>query len=202
MEDVTMETLLTRMERLERDNDRLKRMLSLMLIGIAGLVIMGQAQCNKLTNVIEAEEFIVRGGDGMTRARLTESGLTFTDSNRKNRIYLGVPTAATAEAILPNFPQLVLRDENDSTKAELLAVPASLRLRYSPAYDLSRAGAGILLAIDRGSNESTIVVSDKKGMARAMLGSALSTDPRTTQRREESSLVLLDQDGKAIWHAP
>lgn len=116
MNDLTMETLVKRMERLERENEWLRRTASLMLVGIAGLVIMGQAQCNlgkmvgsKPTKVVEAQEFIVRDASGKPRARLTETGLTLTDSSGKERIMLGLEFDGSVN-------KLEFRDEDGSPR--------------------------------------------------------------------------------------
>ncbi len=116
MNDPIMETLVKRMKRLERENDRLKRIASLMLVGIGALVMMGQAQCNlgnmvgsKPTQVVEAQEFIVRDASGRPRAKLTESGLTLTDSNGNERIMLGVESGGSVN-------RMEFRDEDGSRR--------------------------------------------------------------------------------------
>lgn len=116
MNDLTMETLMKRMERLERENEWLKRTANLMFVGIGALVIMGQTQCNlgktagsKPTKIVEAQEFIVRDASGKLRAKLTESGLTLTDSSGKERIKLALEFDGLSQ-------QLVFRDEDGSPR--------------------------------------------------------------------------------------
>ena len=60
MSDTTQEHLVRRLDRLERENQRLKRLGALALIGLAALVIMGQATSAPVANTIEAERFILR----------------------------------------------------------------------------------------------------------------------------------------------
>jgi len=118
MDQQTIETLSTRLNKLERENRRLKRTESLMLVVIAGLAMMGQAQCNlgktvvsKATKVVEAQEFIVRDANGKPRAKLTESELVFTDATGKERIRLGAGAAITSLSFTDNggWPSVVLQ---------------------------------------------------------------------------------------------
>ena len=59
-----------RLIRLERQNLNLKRVMVLVVVGIAAIVTMGQAQPNKIAKKIEAENFILRGPRGAERGRL------------------------------------------------------------------------------------------------------------------------------------
>jgi hypothetical protein len=68
--DTSQEHLARRLDRLERENQRLKRLGALALIGLAALVIMGQATSAPVANTIEAERFILRDASGNARASL------------------------------------------------------------------------------------------------------------------------------------
>ena len=70
MSDTSQEHLARRLDRLERENQRLKRLGALALIGLAALVIMGQATSAPVANTIEAERFVLRDASGHARASL------------------------------------------------------------------------------------------------------------------------------------
>jgi len=89
-----MESLGKRLSRLERENRWLKRIGGITLLGVAAVVLMGQAAPRKVTKVIEAEEFILRDGTGKVRARLGSAadgspGLELLDEKENARAVLG-----------------------------------------------------------------------------------------------------------------
>ncbi len=95
MNEPTDETLAQRLEQLERENRWMKRIGSLMLVGLVVLVLMGQAQCNltktgtsQSSKIVEAQEFIVRDANGKPRAKLTDSMLVFTNPDGNATITL------------------------------------------------------------------------------------------------------------------
>ena len=62
-------------QRLERENRRLKRIGSLVLVGIAAVVLMGQATPKKVAKVIKAEKFLLVDKDtGTLSAALEKIG--------------------------------------------------------------------------------------------------------------------------------
>lgn len=62
------QTLVLRLEMLEKQNRRLRNWGKAVLLVVAGLLLMGQAGPN--TNTIEAQEFILRDANNKQRARL------------------------------------------------------------------------------------------------------------------------------------
>lgn len=70
MSEPMMETLVRRLDRVERENRRLKRAGLVVLAGIAALVLMGQAKPDKVAEVVEAEKFVLREPSGKLRASL------------------------------------------------------------------------------------------------------------------------------------
>src|SRR5262249_40547023 len=89
--------VLTRVERLERQNRRLKRAaVAVALLALAFLALghprASEAQQKGKTRVVEAERFIVRDADGKMRAALGMSrsvpGMAVFDENEKQRVGL------------------------------------------------------------------------------------------------------------------
>lgn len=65
-----MDAFVQRLERLERENRRLKRAGVVVLAAITALGLMGQATPSRVTKVIAAEHFILRDSQGRNRGGL------------------------------------------------------------------------------------------------------------------------------------
>ncbi len=94
MRELTMETLVRRLDGLERENRCLKWTGVVVLALLAAVVLMGQATTGKVAKVIEAEKLVLRDSTGAVRAVLGEEKsfgycLTLYDENEKGRIFLG-----------------------------------------------------------------------------------------------------------------
>ncbi len=63
MNEPTIDNMVKRLDRLERENRWFRRMGAVVLVGITALVLMGQAQPNKVAKVVEAEKFVLRNGE-------------------------------------------------------------------------------------------------------------------------------------------
>ena len=103
-----------RLQRVERDNRRLRRAAVVLVLGIAAVVLMGQARAQRRT--VEAEAFVVRDRGGQVRALLRAFdngavGLSFYDPGGAPRAWLRVLTDGT--------PGLVLSDQAGQTRTLL-----------------------------------------------------------------------------------
>jgi hypothetical protein len=90
-----METLVGRLDRVERENRRLKLAGLVMLIGLAAVVLMGQVTPPKVTKVVEAEKFVLLDMNGKVRAELNmwpdgSPVLKLYSEDKKPRVALGV----------------------------------------------------------------------------------------------------------------
>ncbi len=70
MNQQTTDSVERRLIRLERQNRNLKHTVVLVVVGIAAVFMMGQAQPDKIAKKLEAENFILRGPNGAERGRL------------------------------------------------------------------------------------------------------------------------------------
>ena len=68
MNQPTVDAMLQGLDRLERENRRLKRVAVTLLTGIAALAMMGQAVPK--SRIVEAEKFILKDANGRRRAEL------------------------------------------------------------------------------------------------------------------------------------
>ena len=90
-----------RLERVERENRRLKRWGAVALIGIAAVVLTGQA---KASRVVQAEKFVVQDAEGKVRAELGtfpdgKMALVLFDQKEKSALSFGCwPTAGWASS--------------------------------------------------------------------------------------------------------
>jgi len=132
MNEPTMETLEGRLDRVERENRRLKRAGVVALAVIAAVVLMGQATGSK---VVEAQKFVVKDADGTVRAILGEGkshivdspvqrfGLHLYGSNGKDRASL----AEWGE----DGTGLVLYDKQLRTTAKLITLATGENLNFA-----------------------------------------------------------------------
>ena len=121
MNEPKLDELVVRLDCLERENRRWQRIGALVLVGIAAVVLMGQAKPRKVAQVIEAEKFVVRDKSGKVRAALQtsakdEPSLDLYDKNGKNRAKLAI-----LEVGGPT-PLLFLLDRNEKFSLKLAEV--------------------------------------------------------------------------------
>ncbi len=198
-----------RLNRLERENHRMKQAGVVALAVIAAVVLMGQATGGKVAKVVEAEKFVLRDAEGKPRARLESlpSGsvrLALLDKNENIQSVLGVGVGR---------PSLVLAGRNNKTilTTSFLSISGKSRLTLAvlPSGEQSlvltdntgRTRAELAIEVD---GSSTFGLFDRTGTARAVLGSISLENAETgvIEKRPESSLVLFGNDGKGIWSAP
>jgi hypothetical protein len=70
MTEPILDTLMQRLDRLERSSRRLKAMAVVVLLGAAAIVLMGQIPPHRFPRALEAEEFVLRDSRGQARATL------------------------------------------------------------------------------------------------------------------------------------
>ncbi len=141
MNEPTVKDLTQRVDRLERENRRVKRAASLGLVVIAALVLMGQA-VPKGAMVVEAEKFVVLDTGGKMRAGLgtLPNGavvLGFWDKDGKARVRLGVEPDGSSS--------LGLYDKNERFRVVLNAgADESAGLMLNDKDGNGRAALGVL----------------------------------------------------------
>lgn len=116
MNEPTMENMVQRLDRFERENRRLKYIGALVVLGIAAVVLMGQAKSSKVTKVIEAEKFVLRDSSGSERALLSSKDavfLTLFDRNGKIRASINETSLAIADKNGKVRIGLVVSDEGN-----------------------------------------------------------------------------------------
>ena len=117
MDEPTMEALVRRLDRVERENRRWQWIATVTIGVIAAAVVMGQVTPGEVGKVLEAEKFVLRDRDGMSRAELGiidgASVLLLNDRDGKPGVALSV---------LPDGPRtLALLDKEGRARSVLTA---------------------------------------------------------------------------------
>jgi hypothetical protein len=184
-----MQAVLERLEKLERQNRRLKQAGTAVLIVTALLALMGQASPKK---TIEANEFILRDDSGNVRGRLT------VDDNTMGAFLIlsgkdGIHDSVVSSGLPAGEPGILMNTGQES----LVLAPSSIGFWHSG----KEKGAEPVAKAQFSS--AALFVSDDQGFE-ATLGTQELVTPRTgeTHKTSAASLVLFDKDKNVIWKAP
>jgi len=159
------QSLVTRVNRLERENRRMKLAGMLMLVGVAAVIVMGQAKATKVAKVIEAERFVLRDENGRERAVL-ETLLDHTDFTLRN----SDDTVTSSLFASDRLAGVEIERQNESI-VQLSSAPESAGLRIFDRNKKTRAGIGIqgkdgtpVIVIQDKNDNLLIMLTDKEGM--------------------------------------
>jgi len=175
-----LQTILERIEKLERQNRRLKQLGIVALIAAASLVVMGEAPLKK---TIEANEFILRDNSGNVRARLSvdekfsTTQLVLFDKEGKPRI-----TAATG--IPSEFLGATLRIADGHGRDRVF-------LKTDDVY------GGTLSLADQNGDSGTILHGDTGELPQVTIRQ-LTTPTVLLERKDEKLGGTLDADGLTL----
>ena len=219
-----MQAVLERLDSLERQNRRLKRVGVLALAFVGALALMGQASRPK---TLEAEQFVIRDHQGRVRA---EMGMYEPEAGPRSlspevKLFDERGRSRVALAAYPLGPSLDFYDDKGNIRVELVHVDGTgpgIEILGPPGRgeqghaDGGRPGRlwpeppeGAILKMDEGNKTGPVLdIMDRSGFE-AMLGDASWRDaPALLSERgpkhttSAASLVLLGKDGKPIWRAP
>lgn len=127
MNQPTLEPLIQRLDRLERDNRRLRRTATLLLLGGLAVVLMGQAPVDRVTanavvtRTLEVQSLVLRDATGKVRVLLESETtgpvtMTVADKEGRERLALGVGPAGGVG--------VVFRDKEGTVRAAMGVGPA------------------------------------------------------------------------------
>jgi hypothetical protein len=214
------EVLQHRLVRLENQNRRFKQVGVAVLMGVALLLVMGQAPARK---TVEANEFVLRDGSGNVRARLSMvetldvPKVVLFDEKGKPSVQLtggSGPTGGNAGV----HGGISLFDSQGNERASFLVDENGAYIRLADAKDSVKAllresvlgiDDGALMVANQETKAITVVssdhvmVSDGQGFF-STLGTADLVTPKTgeTHKTSAASLALFDKDKNVIWKAP
>jgi len=191
----TEESIIQRLESLEKQNRQLKRIGAVLILITAALFLMGQTAGKRS---VEANEFVLRDGKGTVRSKWFMEGngprLSFLNPEGQETVFIKV---------------LDYADGNSSGTMEFYNPDASLTLHgpigktIGPLIGLVHGGSVIRISEALSYQNPMIQVEDKDGYS-ATLGHAELISPKTGETRKTSaaSLTFFDKEQHVIWQAP
>ena len=178
-----LQAIVERLETVERENRRLKRVGLVVLLVASAALLMGQARTGP--RIVEAEAFVLKDSAGISRGELKadETGvrLVLYDPEKHPRVSLFV---------VPDGPGLMLTD-----------VGLKPYVLLSMSHNPERKGWGLSvgdgnnhtrIALRANTEASGLFLEDANGTQRVMIG----------ETGKDELAVLAAADGKVSWHAP
>ncbi len=208
MNEPTMDNLEQRLDRLDRECRWLKRVGALVLLGMAAMLVMGQAIDRRFGNVIEAEKIVLRDATGKTRIALgpdsTGYSLNFYDVNGIDRATL---------AMANDLPILAFRDGQRKPRVTLAVLRDDTAIA---ALYGSHAKEGAAITVHPSGQSNFMLFSNGMMKARTSLGLSpggpvgLAIGDQEGNHRlqiivgtnDSPSLKVFNKGGKLIWSAP
>ena len=194
-----------RLDKLERDNWRLKLTVSALLLVLAAVPLIGAVMPEQIPEVIRARAFHAIDGNGMSRAVMGEIGFAYFDVNRTIRAMMDggsirvLDENGTLRARIDRSG-IDVRDENNNlrvmmtTKSGFAYWDENDNLRATMDYD------GILV------NDARIRVLDGNGTLRALMDDkniAYLDENRVTRAQlYADGFFLSDENGNVVWRSP
>ena len=171
--DMTVEELATRVDSLERENLRLRRIGAVVLVLAVGVAIVGAATPAQLQD-IDARRIRIIDESDEVRAEMAADGILYFDEN------------GTARALITGAG-IAYFDENGRRRAWMTA-PG---IDYFDESGKRRAGM----------DANGISYADENGIDRAELGRVEVVTQSNAETTYPAQVVLYDADGKVIWSA-
>lgn len=199
-ENRELDVIRKRLEKVEKENRRLKRFGLGFLLLVAAAVTMGQARPNRTS---EAEEFVVKDPQGHVRATLGFSlgapMLVLYDKAGTMKASLmvganGIPGFSLFDAAGNQTVSLA-----DGEGGPTLGLQEGAQRPLSVEEVIKQPG----IVLHAGKDQIGLMVEDREGFS-AVLGTADLVTPRTGETHETSaaSVVLFGKDKNVIWSAP
>jgi len=213
-ENRDLAALSSRVERLERQNRRLKQgaMLLLLVIATAGLMAQTKQKSTSPTTsqkpklktpaqppapagptAIEAQGFILKDMNGHVRAEL---GLTGSTPSLKFKDENGSALVTLALNDTPAGPMLLLSDPQHNASVAL-----SVLEHAGPQLALTGERADIQAHIGVAPDGTTLELSDKDGFTTS-IGSGVVAKNGQAKQTSAASIVLYGKQRKVLWSVP
>jgi hypothetical protein len=187
------QVMLQRLELVERENRRLKRMSHLLLAGLAillglttSLLVVFARQSMAMAEVVQAKRFVLRDDEGLIRAVLGiqpdgSSRFALQDRDGQPRLQLTL--------LSDGSPGVALKDREGQNRAVLALPPDGMaQVVFADRYGNNRALLG--LAAD---GVSSLILADSNGEPRAFLAVTADGTP---------DLMLYEHDRETVAGSP
>jgi len=199
-----------RLEKLERENRRMKKIGIVAVVFASVLFISGQAKTDK---VVEANEFRLVDSAGKVRALLSmgsgpelsfysDHGTVVADiwTTPDPGLYLGEPGTKGTAVIRAGTPET----KPPTDPILYLGGPAgNVQLAGGTARSIRIFGPAGMFTMTNDQNGPNITLVDNEGYS-TEVGKTAFVHPKTGKKEQAraASLVLFDNDGKVMWSAP
>jgi hypothetical protein len=181
----------TRLERLESESRRMKKIAAIATICASVLVVSGQT---KMAKTVEATEFRLVDTNGKVRGRLltNDSGqtlLTLSDSTGQINSSIGTGTSGSSLSL----------GSADANGSVLLTSASN---NWFPALRMTGSGGKLELYLN-GESGPKLAIEDSDGYS-SVLGRSDLIQAKTGKKEQTpaASLVLFDKEKKVLWSAP
>jgi hypothetical protein len=205
--------LLSRVERLEKQNRRLKQGALAFMLAIASVGLMAQTKQKPSTptsgqkpkpraaaptptgpTAVEAQAFILKDSNGHVRAELGLTGSTpslkFKDENGSALVTLALNSDA------PGGPMLLLSDPQHHASVAL-----SVLEHAGPQLALTGERADIQVHMGVAPDGTTLELSDKDGFTTS-IGNGVVAKNGQAKQTSAASIVLYGKQRKVLWSVP
>jgi hypothetical protein len=190
-----------RLEKLERENRRMKKIGIVAIVFASVLFISGQAKTNK---IVEANEFVLKDGNEKARARLsmvTVSDTTLMQKDIPNLSFYdaeGHPRISIAA--LPEESRIYLSDSQQTMHSAMWAGSAALS---GAGASITGPGELFQVTLDTFIEGPQLVLKDKEGYSTEIGRTELVVMKTGKQEQTPAaSVVLFDKGRKVLWSAP
>jgi hypothetical protein len=178
-----VQRLNARVEKLEKQNHRMKAMGIVVAVIVAAIFVGGQDKTNK---VIQANEFQLIDASGNVRGtwETSESGAQLVEKDLTGRVTVGLSADKDAGMLLNNSDSFLLASPNGVNA-------------------LSKSGENVFINVGEDAGGPSVSVTDKEGYS-ADLGRTDLVVPKTGKKEQTptASLVLFNKDKNVLWSAP
>jgi len=203
------ESLLSRIERLERQNLNLKRGGMVCFLAIASFALMGQTQ-HKVTRPpastaapapfvmpknIEAESFVLKDAAGKVRAELSMAGtgpsLKLRDPSGSALVTISLNDAT------PGGPILLLSDPQHSAGLSVSVLEGA-----GSQLSLTGAKAGQQIHIGATPDGTSLELSDQDGFSTSIGNGSQPAKGGQIKKTTAAAIALYNKDRKLLWSTP
>jgi hypothetical protein len=208
MSEHEKEAILSRIERLEAQNRRLKKGAMVCLVAVAGVGLMGQTQHKSahtppstppapvvLPKNIEAESFLLKDPAGHVRAELAMAGtgpsFKLRDQNGSALVTISLNDSA------PGGPFVLLSDPQHHAGLTMSALEGA-GSQLSLTGERPEIQARIAVAPDG----TSLQVSDQDGFSANIGNGVQANKSGQVKKTTAASITLFNKDRKVLWSAP
>jgi hypothetical protein len=190
----------TRLAKLERENCRMKEIGVVAIVFASVLFVSGQAKTNR---VVEANEFVLKDGNGKARARLsmvTVSDITLMEKDIPNLSFYdaeGHPRISIAA--LPEESRIYLNDSQQTMHSAMWAGSAALS---GAGASITGPGELFQVTLDTFIEGPQLVLKDKEGYSTEIGRTELVVMKTGKQEQTPAASVVLFDKGRKVWSAP